>query len=442
MADASKRKIHHAIWIALGLCVIQCAAGVLISTVGSLFALPMSEALGVPRTAWMFWTTFYGIGCMVFSPIIGNLYANDKIPIKLLTTLFGLSEIIAIFLFALAGNVYMAYAAGLFFAFGEFALRSCAMPVFASNWFSGKYRGTALGVMNSANGVGGAVFPPIIQIVIASAGVFMGYMACAGLMALCILPWTLFVIVRKPEDIGLKPMGYKEGDAKASEKLKKDADLTLGIDARKALTKVGFYCLCIVSFALAINGGFKGNAAGMAVDFLSSMSADDAKMVGAFMLSIISTSDLIANLLGGWLTDRLGVFIPTLIFVVMTLAIFVFWIFMGNTTTGLYAGAFCFGFHGVILRVCLPQTTRALFGPKEFPKIWSRVVMWKGIMGGFASTVVAFFYDFGGGYMSALIFGLILNVVALSCMFFAIYAARKDAYHWKDGGGTSAPASV
>jgi predicted MFS family arabinose efflux permease len=208
MGSFDKRDFIHYGWlICLAICVMQFGVGTLVNRIAGLFALPMSEALGVSRSAWTLWLTFYGVSSMVFSPIIGSLYNNQRIPVKVLMTGFVIIEIVCILLFAFCNNLWMAYLAGVLFGISEFGLRSCAMPIFANNWFSSKYRGTALGLMNCSSGIGGAFLPPIIEAIIRDSGVFYGYIACAVILAVLCLPWTVFVMVRKPADINRLPVG-------------------------------------------------------------------------------------------------------------------------------------------------------------------------------------------------------------------------------------------
>jgi MFS family permease len=202
-----------------------------------------------------------------------------------------------------------------------------------------------------------------------------------------------------------------------------------GVEPRFAMRTFVFWGLVVATFCLAIDGGYKTNVTGIAVEFLGDTGfAPLAPQVSAFMLSMIAISDLVSNLIAGLLIDRTGVRIPIVSFCAITLMIFICWIGFGHSIVGLYLGAFCFGFHGAILRVCIPQLTRETFGQKNFPEIWGRIVMWKGIMGGLSGTIVAMFYDFGGSYMGSLWFGLVLVLIAICALIYAMHVAKIDRY--------------
>lgn len=427
-------KIHYGWWICLGVSVMQFGIVVLIITVASLFALPMSEALGCARSEWMLWMTFYAIAYFLSSPLWGNMLQNEKLNFRTLMTFGVLVEVAALLLFAFCSALWMAYLAGALFGFAQVGIRSNLIPNMASNWFSEKRRGTALGLMNSANGVGGVVFPPIIAILIESYGTTVGYLACVVFLLILCLPWTLFVLERKPEDVGLAPVGY-DSEKTGTEYIVNGEHNDQGVTARKAMFTVPFYLLSAATFLLAITGGFKNSLSPIALEFLSNTQWEaQAVMISAFCLSVISASDLVSNLIIGPLIDKIGPYKPMIAFLCMEPIIYLSWIFFGHTPYGLFAGALFYGLHGCVLRNALPLLVRMLYGPMDFSKIFSRIYMWKGLMGGFAATIFSLFYDFTGSYTGALWFGLCTISVSALCFFICVWIAKRDPYKWREKG--------
>lgn len=427
-----KRRPHYGWLICTGVSVMQFGVVVLFVTVGSLFALPMSEALGCARSEWMLWMTFYAISYFISSPIWGNLLQNEKIPFRLLMTGGVLIEVVALLLFAFCNALWMAYLAGVLYGFAQVGIRSNLMPNIASNWFSGKVRGTALGIMNGANGIGGMIFPPIIAAIIASYGTTAGYLACAVFLCILCLPWTLFVLDRKPEDRGLAPVGYDPKATGGAYLRDKDHE-GKGVSTSFAYRTLPFYLLMAATFLLAITGGIKNSMTGIAVEFLDGTQwAAQAAMISAFCLSVISASDLVSNLIIGPLMDRFGIYKPMIVFLCMEPIIYLSWIFFGDTPYGLFAGALFYGLHGCVLRDALPLIVRQLYGPKNFSKIFSRIYMWKGLMGGFSASIFAFFYDAAGSYVSGLVFGLATISISALFFFISIKIAKRNPFHWNE----------
>lgn len=412
--------------------IMQLTVVVFITTVASLFALPMSSALGVTRSAWMLWMTFFAIAYTLASPLWGSLMQNTRIPLRPLITFAVLLEVIALLLFAFCTELWMAYLGGVLFGVSQVGTRTNLMPNMASMWFTKKRRGTALAIMNCSSGIGGMIFPPILQIVISDYGCTYAYCLCAILVCIFCLPFTMFILERQPADLGLKPVGYSKEDEEAELYEKASAENVPGKSFRFALKTWPFYVLSLATFLLAITGGFKNSLTGVAVEFLSGTQwAEEAAIISAFCLSVISFSDLVSNLIIGPLIDKFGVYRPMIAFLLMEPAIYICWIFWGNSPYGLVAGALFYGLHGCVLRNAIPLEVHDLYGPKNFSRIFSVVYMWKGLMGGFAASIYAAFYDYSGSYIYGIYFGLVTIVLAAILHFFVIYVARRDVYEWK-----------
>lgn len=430
-------KIHYGWWICIGVSVMQFGVVVLVITVASLFALPMSEALGCTRSEWMLWMTFYAISYFISSPIWGSLLQNDRINFRFLMTFGVFVEVAALLLFAFCSALWMAYLAGALFGFAQVGIRSNLIPNMASNWFSEKRRGTALGIMNCANGIGGIFFPPIIAVLIENYGTTVGYLACIVFLLIICLPWTLFVLERKPEDKDLAPVGW-DSEKSGVEYYVDGTHNDKGVCANKALHTLPFYLLSIATFLLAITGGFKNSLTPIAIEFLSGTEWEmKATIISAFCLSVISASDLISNLIFGPLVDKIGPHKPMIAFLCIEPLIYLSWIVLGHTPYGLFFGALFYGLHGCVLRNALPLLVRQLYGPMDFSKIFSRIYMWKGLMGGFAAMIFSLFYDFTGSYMGGLFFGLITVSMSAICFFICINIAKRNPYNWNEKSTTA-----
>lgn len=426
--SAVKSKIHYGWIVCLCMCLMQAFVVTVLVNTASLFATPMAEALGVTRTSWMVWMTLYAVGCFGFSPVVGSLLQNPKVNFNVLLTAGAVCGLVALLLFAFCQGLWMAYIAAFLIGFTQDVLRTNLMSFTASQWFSGRSRGKALGYINCANGIGGVFVPLVVQMVISTAGVTAGYLVCAAMFGVFTLPFTLFVFKRSPEDKGLKPVGYELEDSSAA---KAEDDIKKGVSLKRAMRTFPFWGLMIASFFFAAFGGYKNNIAGMAEEFLALEYVANAAMVGATCLSIISISDFVSNILLGWLIDKFGEFVPSLIFLICAPVFMIILLVASGTPYGFYAAALTYGLQGAWLRNSAPLIVRKIYGPKNFGKIFGYVNMFKGLMGGFSSTLFAWFYDFGGGYQGALICGLIMVLGSMALIIAAMIYARKDRLGWR-----------
>lgn len=428
MGETQKKSgIHYGWIICICMCIMQAFVVTIMINTASLFATPMSEALGVTKTEWMFWKTLYAISCFVFSPIVGAWLQNKKINFNFLLCCGAAAGTGAMLLFAFGTNLIMVYAAGLLVGFAQQTLRTNLMSFMASQWFGDKHRGKALGFINSSNGIGGMFVPLVVQAVIAAYGWSTGYLACAAMLACATFPFCAFVFKRDPADKGLQPVGYDAAEEAA--KLARQSTAR-GASFQVAWRTAPFWCLMIACFFFAAFGGYKSNIVQMAEEFLKD--PDYAAQVGALCLSIISFSDLISNILLGWLFDKFGEKVPGIAFACLAPAFMVCMLLGKASAIGFYVAALCYGFQGAWLRNSAPMLVRHIYGPKNFGKIFGTVNSLKNLMGGLSATIFAAFYDFGGGYTGALICGLVMVVGSLILIFIAYWFDSKDRIGWTD----------
>ena len=235
-------------------------------------------------------------------------------------------------------------------------------------------------------------------------------------MAITVLPWTIFVFKRTPEDKGLQPLGYNPNAPIVSD----NAELKLGISPKAALKSVMFILMFLIIVGFSVGTGFRSNMVAMATEFLEgTIHAPNAAMIGAYMLSIGGAADIIGKVTMGWGVDRFGIRKTMIVFAGFQICAYTIWALF-HQIAGLYIGAFLFGMHSAIIRVGIPLMIRGLFGPANFTKIYGYFTSAKGLSSGLAGTIVALFFDIGGSYQGSIIWGLCLAIMAtiltLVCM--------------------------
>lgn len=422
-----KKKGLHRGWLMLIFaCIISSTFWQIIGGLSSLFALPVSSALGVNRSTFMLWMTVYAITYAIGAPLWGNWLQNNKIKFKALM-LFGCAcAWICLLLFAFGTNVWFYWIGGAIVGFGVVGMLSIGRASIVNMWFTGKRRGTALGIASAFQGVGGFVWAPIVQLVIGGFGYQAGYLFCLAVHVVLHLPCILLFVVRRPEDIGLKPIGY-DPNMPPEEAIKQDSQT--GMTNKQSMKTTAFWALFLTVCVLSFMGGYKNNSNGIAVEFLTGQ-AVDAAMIGAWMISAYSVADLVSNLVMGYMIDKAGVRVTSVVFIVLTMLAFVFYLALGTTVAGLLAGAVCLGCHVGIIRNCVPMLTRELYGSKDFSKNFGIITMGNGFLGGLSSAVIALFYDISASYVTAIYGGIFIVLVAGICIVFA--TTRIGKYKWPE----------
>lgn len=425
----NQKKFNKGWLTIIGLMFISLTSWQLTGSIASVFALPVTAAWGISKASFMMWMTIQSLVALVAGPAWGWLISNKKISIKILMLIGVLANGCACFIFAAADGVIYLYIAAVLVGFAQPGINNVAIAYLTSQWVSTRIRGTLLSVVQCCGGVGGFFFPIIVNSVIAGSGWQTAYVVCGVIILVCCVPWTFFM-ARSPEDVGMKQIGWKPEDEENEEK-KADASLQKGMPASMIFRSWPFWTLLVAAVILACFGGYKSNISGFAEEFLAvTVYAGETAAIAAFCLSMNSVMDLIGNFTLGPLIDRFGLTGPVILWLVIAVLCPVFWIFLGDTPYGLYAGAFCFGIHGSILKVAVPLIMRKLFGPKNFGKAYGFMAAAKNGISGFAATVIALFFDLTGSYIGALYCGLGIIAIVAILLFITIKAIGK--YDWEN----------
>jgi len=178
----------------------------------SLYLKPVSEGLGVSRTSVSFTSSVRSVGTFLSNLSFGLVYRK-----------FGFRKLAAagILLIGLAfcgmasSQTVLAYGIFCFLVgISEAAISTAAISKAVSEWFV-KSRGTVLGIITAASGLGGSLFAIILSSIMEEKGwrasqYFGGFLVILAAV-------LLFVVVRsKPSDIGTVAFG--EGEAVEAKK--------------------------------------------------------------------------------------------------------------------------------------------------------------------------------------------------------------------------------
>ena len=258
----------------------------------SLFAIPITEDLGISRSALSLTTTIASIAGMVIAPIAGRMFSVRSVRKLMLMGLTVTSLSIALQYFA--KSVMLLYVlAGLRDCGVEFCLMM-PLAILMNRWF-GEDRSFAFSIISVGTSLGGVLLSVPLSNLIATAGWRNAYLFCGlGAMAI-LLPLCFFIVKDWPEGQGpAAGISAEKGEGDAQKTDSKSFVAQLHKDRRFWMLAVGlmansFCCVGLYhlsTFAQSLN--FEGSFAAM-------------------MISVHSIGAVMSKLLMGKLFDKKGI---------------------------------------------------------------------------------------------------------------------------------------
>ena len=414
--------IHYAWIIMIGCCFMQAGSlGAILDACG-VFFVPICDDMGFTRAELSMYLTFYFIATIVAMPIVGRMIMKYNINI-LLSVMFALTAA-AVFAMGFYNEPWQWWVSGVVFGLAGSFIFVIPTPILIGNWFH-KRKGVALGIAMSFSGIGGAIFSPIFTLLIQTFGWRTAYMMAGVIIAVCVLPWTMFVFKLHPSDKGMLPYGYDP--AKEEETKKAAEEAQSGVPAKKALKSFSFWMMFLFCGFAAYFAGFNSHLPGFAV------SVGHSAMIGSTLLTAVMVGNCVEKLLIGFLNDKFGVQFTVHIQLCMIICGLLLLMLGGSNLIILYLGAFLFGAQNSLYSVSNPLLIHQLFGDKEYPKIFTTARIVTGIIGCLGPVTIAGIYDMTGSFIPTFAVGI---GVAVACGVVVILAEifRKRLV-WEDPDG-------
>lgn len=316
-------------------------------------------------------------------------------------------------------SVISFYISGVALGIGSTFLIYGSIPLIMNNWFKAK-AGTSLGFSMAFMGVVGAIFAQVTGILIESIGWRQTYMALGVIVALLILPFTIFVIRSKPEQLNMKAYGEDEVDV---ENTKVDKTPETGVEKRTALKSPAFYLVLLFTglFGLASTVSFHVPNFVESIGFTAAMAATGVTCVtisqtgGKFMLGAINDKFGVKSALfvgiGGGMIGVVALIISDSFGIGM-----------------LYLGALLFGIGFSGSTLLPPVVIREVFGGRDYASIYTTIMSASTLGVAVGTTLFSYLYDASGSYYIVFIIVIILFVVTISSSLFSLNWKRKLNY--------------
>ena len=378
----------------------RLGVAVLIGTIGSIgmwsfvVALPAVQAgFGATRAEASLPYTLTMIGFAFGGVLNGRLADRFGILVPLLIGAVALTA--GFFLAASAATLTLYASAQALVGFGASASFAPLMADL-SHWFV-KRRGIAVAIASSGNYLAGAIWPPIIQHVIATQGWRPAHVAMAALCLLTLAPLAMLMRRRLPQEAGA-----------TSPPVSRHGALDVPQNTLLALLVVAGVSCCVAMAMPQVH----------IVAYCADLGYGPAR--GAEMLSLMLAMGVISRLASGLVADRIGGLRTLMIgSFLQGVALFLYAMFDGLAS--LYVISALFGlFQGGIVPM-YAVIVREFFPASKAGGTLGIVVM--ATLGGMAlgGWISGFIFDLTGSYRLAFVHGLAWNLVNLSICAFLIW---------------------
>lgn len=409
----AKTKVHYAWFILIMCCMMFGSCMGIYSNCTGLYTAPLLEDLG-----WKY-TTVTVIG---ISSTVSRIYASGiatkifkRFPLKLVLSISVIVLYGAAWLKCIMHSVFFYTLINILIGLSGAFILYIPVPMLINNWFEEK-KDTALGIAMLCSGLLAAVFSPIFSTMIQNHG---WRYACAAnaITGLAIaLPPVLLFAVRTPEEIGLKPYGWKEPEpinsaSSPSEYFKNgehpDYDTRY---SRKEKKQLFVTSLCLAMFISVIAGLPTRLAHFGATSYVGAAT-------GALLFSASQIGNMLSKLIMGPLCDKIG---PRRTYVTSVSLVFVsFMIFfmMPQSIILLYAAAFMTGISCGNNMMIYPAAVRTYSRGDEYTAYISKVSIGMTLFGTPFGLLISALYDITGTY--TLIFA-VHALLDLICIFLTL----------------------
>lgn len=389
-SQISQKKSFDYKWVV----VIVCFLTVMItlgfcSSPGSLYLDVVPEHLGVTRTSFSLMNTFRFVANAIVNLFFGFLvhkFGTKKLMCAGILCLAG-----AMALCATAENIYMFYLGGILLGIG-FSWTGTTMIGCVINKWCKENRGTIMGAVLAANGIGGAISVSWLGTIIEKGGTsYKNAYLIAGAAVLIVGVIILFFMREEPRNYNkeLPVLHKKKGRGRA----------WVGIDFAKAKTMKLFYLAAICIF---LTGFCLQGVSGIAKAHMKDVGLDPQYIIYVMGFHSIALAGF--KFLTGVLYDKFGLRITTSICSLAGAVVMFLLAIITNSSTGMVIAVIYSIFSSLALpleTIMLPIYASDLFGERSYEKILGIFVSINVMGYAIGGPVVNLFHDLpalGGSY--------------------------------------------
>jgi len=384
----------HYCWVILVSCcmLVGATVGLVINCKG-IFIASVCADFGCSTSAFTLYMTIYGLASAVMLSKVSAAFERFNIRLVLTAALllFCLSPI----MMGSAKDLKLIYAGGVVQGLAGAFLTFVPAPMLIKNWFNSR-RGFALGICGMSSGIIGAVMNPVLNEIILKWGWRAGYFSQAAIAFVMAVPFTAFLIIKKPEDIGLAPYGEQQA-AKAK--------TAAASDSTQYMSKGFLLCVLYMAVASVVTcypQQLSNHAASVGLD----------SRIGALMLSCAMIGNTGGKAVLGMLSDRFGIKKIGQLAAAITMCSVLMLAFSTKPAVCCFAsfllGACYFS------QIIVPPLLVADTVPKSaYDRAYPKVTMAQMTVVAVTPPIIAAIYDFTHSYKPVFLFGAVMEIMLM-----------------------------
>ena len=383
----------------------------------SLFYTPITEELGITRTAFTQTNTIMTISMLVSSAFIGKIY--KKYPVKYVLTGCVVLTSACYVLMAGATSLWQLYLLCAIQGLGWGGATNLPVTIMVSNWFGPKIKGTAMSIGMLGSGAGALVWVPLANHIIANYGWRAGYLALAAINAVMI-PLALALVVSMPADRGFET---RVGDPSPEEVAAAGGVSTqkTGITGKQALRTTRWWLQWLAGLVTMIGASAFST---QCVAYFTDITGDSTKAAGIYAGALGTL--ILGKFLLGVFSDILHIKRTAVIAPFFYAAMF---IAMMLSATDMKFSTWMLPLYmigGSVPSVIPFLITARNFGDKEYSVLSGWMNMAGNIGQIIGPTIAAFIFDITGTYQLAwIIFAVLMVLVGILYMLSSMTSTKQ-----------------
>lgn len=393
-------KPHYAWLIFVSCCMIQGGVVGLIQNSCGIFYQPICRELGFSLSSIALYTSLRGLaGCLIL-PF--STFLIQKAPLRILLSSAVACFALSNFLMGTFSKLWQWYLAAIIQGLASSFLVFVTTPILLGNWFQ-KYLGFSIGLSSAFSGIFGMTANPFGNWLIESLGWRAAYFILSVLCAVLVLPFTLLVIRKTPEEMGTTPFGKENGRNAFP-------NLSAGVKEQEPSIRLSpALCLAVVLFlelASMTTMGF--------TQILPSFGTSQglSPSAAAFLVSLSMLGNTVGKFSMGAESDRFGILRVAVIAFLLPFSGF---LLMSSGEPLVYGAAFLSGMSMPAAMVVMPILIRNLYGAFRYEKVYSFTTLVGNIAWAFSGPLFGYFYETTGNYRSSILFcaGILFAAVGI-----------------------------
>ena len=185
--ENKKGGIFYGWWIVVVCTLIMATFFTLLLSCISLFIVPITEDLGITRSAFGVFSTILMILGMILSPIAGKICATKNTRMIMAASL--LLGVLGYTCLSFVNNIGLLYVLAVVIGLGSSFSTTVPIAIVLTRWFV-KKRGTAMSITFAGSSIGAMILSPVISSLIAANGWRMTFRILGLGMLVVLVPLT------------------------------------------------------------------------------------------------------------------------------------------------------------------------------------------------------------------------------------------------------------